>query len=98
MIPEPQRTYILELLKALGPAADDFVVAGAQAMKFFLERARASKDIDFVLDVVGLRGEELSSGAKLQDLGYRAVESCRNCQFEKSITNSAETMGIECSA
>jgi hypothetical protein len=28
----------LELLKALGPAADDFVVAGAQAMKFVLEK------------------------------------------------------------
>jgi hypothetical protein len=32
MIPEPQRTYVLELLQALGPIADDFVVAGAQAM------------------------------------------------------------------
>src|SRR6266566_4275493 len=95
MIPEPQRTYILELLKALGPAADDFVVAGAQAMKFFLERTRATKDIDFVLDVVGLRGEELSIGAKLQDLGYTAVESSRNFQFEKPIPNSAETMRIE---
>jgi len=95
MIPEPQRTYILELLKARGPAADDFVVAGAQAMKFFLERARATKDIDFVLDVVGLRGEELSIGAKLQDLGYTAVESSRNFQFEKPIPNSAETMRIE---
>src|SRR2546427_4537783 len=95
MIPEPQRTYILELLKALGPAADDFVVAGAQAMKFFLERTRATKDIDFVLDVVGLRGEELSIGAKLQDLGYMAVESSRNFQFEKPIPNSAETMRIE---
>jgi len=31
MIPEPQRTYVLELLAALGPSADDFVVAGAQA-------------------------------------------------------------------
>jgi hypothetical protein len=38
MIPEPQRTYVLELLKALGPAANDFVVAGAQAMKFVLEK------------------------------------------------------------
>ena len=95
MIPEPQRTYILELLKALGPAADDFVVAGAQAMKFFLERTRATKDIDFVLDVVGLRGEELSIGAKLQDLGYMAVESSRNFQFEKPIPNSAENMRIE---
>ena len=48
MIPAPQRSYILELLNALGPAADEFVVAGAQAMKFMLERARATKDIDFV--------------------------------------------------
>ena len=34
MIPEPQRTYVLELLAALGPAAKDFVIAGAQAIKF----------------------------------------------------------------
>ena len=34
VIPEPQRTYVLELLQVLGPIADDFVVAGAQAMKF----------------------------------------------------------------
>ena len=40
MIPEPQRTYLLELLQALGPMADDFVVAGAQAMKFILQKAR----------------------------------------------------------
>jgi hypothetical protein len=33
VIPEPQRAYLLELLKALGPAAQDFVIAGAQAMK-----------------------------------------------------------------
>jgi hypothetical protein len=49
LIPEPQRTYVLELLRALGPAAEDFVVAGAQAMKFMLEKARGTKDIDFVL-------------------------------------------------
>jgi hypothetical protein len=58
VIPEPQRTYVLELLEALGPAAEEFVVAGAQAMKFMVERARATKDIDFVLDVVRLRGEQ----------------------------------------
>ncbi|MGC2332302.1 MAG: hypothetical protein WA581_12675 [Candidatus Acidiferrales bacterium] len=34
MIPEPQRTYVLELMAALGSAANDFVLAGAQAMKF----------------------------------------------------------------
>jgi hypothetical protein len=70
MIPEPQRTYVLELLKALGPAADDFVVAGAQAMKFMLQRARATKDIDFVLDVVGLKTASVSVGAKLKELEY----------------------------
>jgi hypothetical protein len=95
VIPEPQRTYILELLKALGPAADEFVVAGAQAMKFLLDPARATKDIDFVLDVVGLRGENLSLAAKLKELGYTVVQGAHNFQFEKPIPNSAETMRIE---
>jgi hypothetical protein len=87
VIPEPQRTYVLELLKALGPAADDFVVAGAQAMKFVLEKARATKDIDFVLDVVGLRGEKVSIDARLKELGYKVVEGSRNFQFEKPIAD-----------
>lgn len=95
MIPEPQRTFVLELLKALGPAADDFVVAGAQAMKFLLEKARGTKDIDFVLDVVGLRGEKVSIGGRLKELGYKVVEDSRNFQFEKPIPNSTETMRIE---
>lgn len=95
MIPEPQRTYVLEFLKALGPAADEFVVAGAQAMKFFLEKARGTKDIDFVLDVVGLRGEKVSIGARLKELGYKVVEGSRNFQFEKPIPNSTESMRIE---
>ena len=43
MIPELQRTYVLELLTALGDAADDFVVAGAQAMKFSVAKARGTK-------------------------------------------------------
>jgi hypothetical protein len=47
VIPEPQKTYVPELLYALGTTADEFVVAGAQAMKFMMERARATKDIDF---------------------------------------------------
>jgi hypothetical protein len=55
MIPEPQRTYVLELLSVLGPAAEDLVLAGAQAMKFALDKARATKDLDFVLDVIAIR-------------------------------------------
>jgi hypothetical protein len=95
MIPEPQRTYVLELLKALGPAADEFIVAGAQAMKFILEGARATKDLDFLLDVVRLRGKGLSIGAKLQELRYQVVEGSQNFQFEKGIPGTAETMRIE---
>lgn len=95
VIPEPQRTYVLELLQALGPAATDFVVAGAQAMKFMMEGARATKDIDFVLDVVRLRGEPSSLGVQLEQLGYVVVDGARNFQFEKPIPNSPETMRIE---
>lgn len=54
MIPEPHLTYLSELLAALGPAADDFVVAGAQAMKFTVARARGTQDFDFILNVMGL--------------------------------------------
>ena len=95
MIPEPQRTYVLELLRALGPAAEGFVVAGAQAMKFALERARGTRDIDFVLDVVRLRGERISISAKLKELGYTVVEGARNFQFEKAIPGTREMMRIE---
>ena len=42
-------------------------------MKFLLSQARATKDIDFVLDVVALRGEKHSIAEKLRDLGYTAV-------------------------
>jgi hypothetical protein len=55
MIPEPQRTYVLELLAALGPAAKDFVIAGAQAIKFTVQDARGTKDVDFILNVIALR-------------------------------------------
>jgi hypothetical protein len=40
VIPEPQRTYVLELLAALGPTAGKFVIAGAQAIKFMVKDAR----------------------------------------------------------
>jgi hypothetical protein len=60
-----------------------------------MERARATKDIDFVLDVVRLRSEPLSLGAQLEKLGYAVVDGSRNFQFEKPIPNSRETMRIE---
>jgi hypothetical protein len=95
MIPEPQRTYVLELLSVLGPAAEDLVLAGGQAMKFALEKGRATKDVDFFLDVIALRAESLRLAEVLAGLGYSAVEGARNFQFEKDIPNSREKMRIE---
>jgi hypothetical protein len=63
MIPEPQRTYVLELLAALGPARKDFVIAGAQAIKFAVKDARGTKDVDFILNVIALRTEPLQPEA-----------------------------------
>ncbi|TMP94570.1 MAG: hypothetical protein E6L07_08600 [Verrucomicrobia bacterium] len=95
MMPEPQRTHVLELLAALGPAADDFVVAGAQAMKFAVAEARATKDVDFVLNVLALRDQPLSLADTLAKLGYAPVPESRNFQFVKPIPHSKETMRIE---
>jgi hypothetical protein len=71
MIPEPQRTYVLELFAALGPAAKDFVIAGAQAIKFTVKDARGTKDVDFILNVIALRTpltdrSEFQNGTKFE--------------------------------
>jgi hypothetical protein len=95
VIPEPQRTYVLELMAALGPAATGFVIAGAQAIKFAVTDARGTKDVDFVLDVIALRAEPLQLHVLLMRLGYVAVPAARNFQFEKPVPNSVETMRIE---
>ncbi len=95
MIPEPQRTYLLELLDALRPAADDFVVAGAQAMKFVVDKARGTKDVDFLLNVLALRKEPVQLAPIFEKLGYAPVPESRNFQFEKAIPVSAEKMRIE---
>jgi hypothetical protein len=95
LIPEPQRTYLLELLNALGDAAEDFVVAGAQAMKFIIEKARGTKDVDFLLNVLALRKGSLELAKTLEGLGYVPVPESRNFQFEKPIPDSAERMRIE---
>jgi len=95
MIPEPQQTYVLELLQALGPAGADFVVVGAQAMKFVMKSARATKDIDLVLDVVRLRSQDASISETLKRLGYEPVERARTCKFQKAIRGSTEVMRTE---
>lgn len=61
---------MLEFLAALGTAAADFVVAGAQAMKFSVEKARGTKDVDFLLNVIALRKDPLHLATVLESLGY----------------------------
>jgi hypothetical protein len=95
VIPEPQRTYLLELLTALGPAAEGLVLVGGHALRFMVTRPRATRDFDFVLDVAYLRRCSTSLPSVLASLGYVAAENARNFQFEKTIPNSLEVMRIE---
>lgn len=95
MIPEPQRKYLLELLSALGPAAEGLVLVGGHALRFMITRPRATRDFDFVLDVGYLRDCDTSLASVLASLGYSVAENARNFQFEKPIPNSPEVMRIE---
>jgi hypothetical protein len=95
LIPEPQRGHVLDFLRALGPTGDAFVLAGAQAMKFAVANVRATKDFDFILDVIALRSDSTSLASVLMKLGYRAVKGARNFQFEKAIPDSAEIVRAE---
>ena len=95
MIPYHQRPYVLELLVALGPAAENFVLAGAQALKFHSPKSRATRDFDFVLNVLALRQADIELAAILESLGYKPVPAAKYFQFSKPIPNSAEVMRIE---
>jgi nucleotidyltransferase AbiEii toxin of type IV toxin-antitoxin system len=95
VIPEPQRAYLLELLSALGPAAEGLVLVGGHALRFMIARPRPTRDFDFVLDVAYLRDCSTSIASVLASLGYSAAENARNFQFEKPIPNSPEVMRIE---
>jgi hypothetical protein len=83
MIPDPQRTCVLELLAALGPAAKDFTSVGAPAIRFSVKEARGTKDVGFIWSVAALRAEPLRLEAVLKQLGYAAIAGARNFQFEK---------------
>jgi Nucleotidyl transferase AbiEii toxin, Type IV TA system len=95
MIPEPQRTYLLELLTTLGPAADEFILVGGQALKFVLAEARATKDFDFLLDAIALREKPANVAEKLMALDYEVVPESRNFQFQKAIPGTKEVMRVE---
>jgi hypothetical protein len=95
MIPEPQKTYLLELLTALGGAADEFVLVGGQALKFVLAGARATKDFDFLLDAISLREKPANVAEKLAALRYTVVPESQNFQFQKAIPGTNEVMRVE---
>jgi hypothetical protein len=86
---------LLELFAALGSPANDFTLAGAQAIKFAVKKARGTKDVNFVLNVIALRAEPVRLEAVLKPLDYAAIAAARNFQFEKTIPNNKETMRIE---
>ncbi|MGH9326435.1 MAG: nucleotidyl transferase AbiEii/AbiGii toxin family protein [Terriglobia bacterium] len=95
MIPEPQRTYLLELLATLGPAAEGLILVGGQAARFMVAKPRATRDLDFVLDVALLRGSTTSLASVLAELGYSPVDNARNFQFEKPIPGLGQAMRVE---
>jgi hypothetical protein len=95
IIGEPQLSHLLEFLIELGSAADDFVLAGAQAMRFFVNEARTTRDFDFVLDVIALRETSQSIADVLEKLQYKVVPEASRFQFFKQIPNSLEIMRVE---
>jgi hypothetical protein len=95
VIPEPQRTYLLELLSALGPAAEGLVLVGGYALRFMVARPRVTRDFDFVLDVGYLRVCGTSLASVLATLGYSVAKNARYFQFEEPIPGSPEVMRLE---
>jgi hypothetical protein len=95
IIKEPQLSYLLELFTELGDAADNFVLAGAQALRFMVKEPRYTKDFDFVLNVIPLRQMPPSISDLFKRLGYEAIPEAQLFQFSKKIPNSNEMMRIE---
>jgi hypothetical protein len=95
MIEEPQLTYLLELLDALGENADHFILVGARAMNFNVKEGRRTKDFDFVLQVQILRNSNVDISPVLKSLGYNVVETAKYFQFDKKIPGSNESIRIE---
>jgi hypothetical protein len=95
VIPEPQQTFLLELLSALGPAAEGLVLVGGHALRFMVARPRPTRDFDFLLDVTYLRHCATSIRSVLDSLGYSVLEKSKNFQFQKTIPDSQEVMRIE---
>ncbi len=95
IIEEPQLSYLLEFITELGSIADNFVLAGSQAIRLTGITTRRTKDFDFVLNVIALRETSESIAKILEKLQYKVVPEAKNFQFVKKVPNSNETMRIE---
>jgi len=84
-INELQKSHLIELLTELKELADSFILIGGQALPYFTERPRPTKDIDFVLDVFALQNASKSIADVLNKLNYKIVDEARNFQFFKEI-------------
>ncbi|MDD5132667.1 MAG: nucleotidyl transferase AbiEii/AbiGii toxin family protein, partial [bacterium] len=79
----------------LGDLGNDFVLAGGQAMHFMFNKARPTKDFDFVLDVYSLREKSSKVAEILDKLDYEVIPEAKNFQFSKQIPSSKEIMRVE---
>lgn len=82
---ELQKGYLIELITELGDLSDSFVLIGGQALPFLTKTPRATKDIDFVLDVFALRKTNKSIIDVLDRLNYKVVPASKHFQFVKEI-------------
>ncbi|MFH1226983.1 MAG: nucleotidyl transferase AbiEii/AbiGii toxin family protein [Planctomycetota bacterium] len=86
IITQPQLGHLLELIGELGAVADNLVLVGGQAARLLNITARATKDFDFVLNVVALREITQPISDTLTKLGYQVVEKSKMFQFYKQIS------------
>ncbi len=95
LIPEPQKTHLLELRAALGPATNEFALVGGKSLKLVLSGTRATRDFDFSFMRSPLREKPTDVAEHLAALQYKVVPESRNFQFQKSIPSTNEVMRIE---
>lgn len=95
MIEQPQLSYFIEFISSLGDAAENFVLVGAQAMRFWQENVRYTKDTDLVLGVHKLAKSNIKIADVLKNLNYQVVAEAQRFQFLKDIPGSKEKMRLE---
>lgn len=79
----------------LKDVAENFVLVGAQAMALSMENPRFSKDFDFLLDVIVLRGSQVPIAGILEKLEYEPDPKAMKFQFNKTIPPGDKIMRIE---